>query len=116
MHQYLWRTHAHANSDSYSYRNADAYHNAYRDAHGNSDSNAYLNTYGYTYCNSDGYTNCDTNANSHSERLCFLTRILEKPSRSVAGESIAAWERHLQPATVAIDSGTFSPFEWISFG
>jgi hypothetical protein len=57
----------------------------------------------------------DTDTYSYAKRVCFLTRILGKPSRGVAGDPIAAWERHLQPATVTIDSTSASPWEWISF-
>jgi hypothetical protein len=53
--------------------------------------------------------------NSNTRRVCFLTRVLEKPSRRVAGDRVAAWQYHLYPATVASDPARTSPREWIAY-
>jgi len=108
-----------ANSFTYSHsdRDNDADPNAHRyancDRHSDSDSHGYCDT------NSDpdtkGQSNANSNRYSHSQRLAEQlrsgSRLLEK-SRGVAGQRIAAWQRDLQSAGVAIDSGKSSPHQW----
>jgi hypothetical protein len=97
-----------ANADT----NGDADGNPHGDSYANCNGNTYSNrnTYNYSHCNTNGYAYADCDA----KRMRFLTRVLEKPSRGVAGYRVAAWERHLYPGTIASDSARTSPWEWLT--
>ena len=112
-------SHTNVNSDCHSY----IYANSNSDVHADSNANSYGYVYAYTdsyfYTYADSYFHADSNADSYSyadtaERMCSISRVLEKSPSSVAGESVTAWEHHLQPATIVVDSGAANPWQWIS--
>jgi hypothetical protein len=94
-------------SDGYSQRNSnsDALGDAKCHTKCDSDGNAIGDTVSYAKPFGDSesfsYSECHTYAYCYSRRVRFLTRVLEKPSRSLAGDRVAAWEYHLYPGTIA---------------
>jgi hypothetical protein len=84
---------AYANSHGYSNRNTYSNSNAYSYSNGNSNSYSYGNANPHAYSYSDDDTYRDTNANA--SWLCSGIWVLEKPSRGLAADGIAAWERDL---------------------
>jgi hypothetical protein len=96
-------------------RNADTVANTYRDRDGNTNGNAdsntncYTKSYGYRHAKRDAY------AYSHAGRVCARPGVLEKSSRPMAGDRVAAWQRHLHAGGIVIDSTPASPRKWIGF-
>jgi hypothetical protein len=82
-----------SNSNAYSYSNGHSYGNANGHSYGNANSHSYGNANTHADSYSDGDTYRDTNANA--SRVCSGIWVLEKPSRGLAGDGIAAWERDL---------------------
>jgi hypothetical protein len=103
---------SYSNSYTYSHANRDSYsdHNAYCDANSNPHCDCY--TYGDANGNRNSYPLRNTYAYPYG-RVRFLTGLLEKSSRGMAREPVAAWERHLYPGTIASHSTSTSPREWI---
>jgi len=124
-HSYIYANsnsdvHADSNANSYGYVYAytDSYIYSHANGHRHSDGNSNSNGNGYTYPYANGHLYTDSNADSYSyadtaERMCSISRVLEKSPSSVAGESVTAWEHHLQPATIVVDSGAANPWQWI---
>jgi len=114
--------HADSNANSYgyiyAYTDSYVYSHANGNRHSDSNSNGNGNGNGNTHPYANGHLYTDSNADSYSyadtaQRMCSISRVLEKSPSSVAGESVTAWEHHLQPATIVVDSGAANPWQWI---
>lgn len=80
-----WHDKSHGHTKRY--RNSDV------NAHGDPKryNNSKRNTDGHSKC----YSYCNSHADCHARRLRSNARVLEKPSRAMARNRVAAWQCHL---------------------
>ena len=107
-----------SNTDSHGDRNGNTHCDF--NSYGHSNRNADCDANGYGHSNSNAYSDCNCNSNRHAylnvhshtdgdaRWMRSRARLLEKPC-AVAGESVATWQPHVQPAGVAVHSTTTSP-------